>query len=314
MNLADTLQKLYSRFGTLPGVTIECHNELIAIGIRNRFAKAEIFLQGAHITRYQRHEHSPLLFMSEQSKFEEGIALRGGVPICWPWFGSFTDNPACIVEQSESQTAEAPAHGFARVQNWQLDHIEITEKEETLIELSLNADGSNPLWPYRALLSYQILIGESLSLSLTTKNTDTKTFNFSSALHSYFSVSDIQDLSIEGFEGALFENKLVDYGDGTWETAYQEGVIQINEEVDRVYEQGCESNVSLKDGERTILFQSGGSNSTVVWNPWIEKAQKMADFGNQDYQRMVCIETANARKNFVSLAPDTSHSLSLKLR
>lgn len=259
--------------------------------VSNQSAEAEIALQGAHLFHYRRHGDSPLLWLSSLSHFEHGKAIRGGIPICWPWFGKHSSNP------------NLPQHGFARTAIW--EHVETKEKDDSTTEITLQlkeTPESLSLWPHSFCLRLQIIVSETLQLRLITTNCDSDNFVITSALHSYFGVSDIRNVRVSGLDQTPFLDTL------TMQREVQDGDIRINQEIDRVY-QGVANSLELSEDNRRILIQNEGSQSSVVWNPWIEKSRGMSDFNNDGYQNMLCIETANAMEDERLLAPGATHTL-----
>jgi len=221
------------------------------------------------------------------SNFEKGKPIRGGVPICFPWFGPHASD------------ATLPAHGFARSQEWQL--VKAQEKKGDVIELYLET----AIDPF--LLSFRVEFGAELKMTLKTQlPQDTKsTCLFEDALHTYFSVSDVRTISIHGLEPTSFLDK-VDHAQLKSATNVP---ILIDSETDRVYLDTL-SDCVLNDAQkkRAIRVAKLGSASTVVWNPWIDKSKRMADFGDDEWPGMVCIETANIGNSRIQLAPGESHS------
>ncbi len=265
------------------------------IEIVNKSAAAKVALQGGHIFHYQQQGKKPLLWLSKKSHFESGKAIRGGIPICWPWFGKHPTDPSL------------PQHGFARTSTFKL--LESSEPDENTTELVLMLQSSTEtltLWPYQFQLVLRITIGPRLIVALTTKNYDSKSFTISSALHSYFAVSYIDSITVQGLDETEYWDSVSD------ETKIQKGFIRINEEVDRVY-QNTGSPLFLYDTDRIIQIQPEGSSSAVVWNPWIDKSKKMADMQDEAYKTMLCIETANALKDARQLEPGEEHTLSVTL-
>jgi glucose-6-phosphate 1-epimerase len=308
MNLAKTIETLYQQYGQLPGITIECQNELVAIGIKNKVAVAEVFIQGAQLTRYQRVDEKPLLFLSEDCDYKEGSALRGGIPICWPWFGAFNKNPESVqAALPNALSTDVMAHGFVRTQQWQVDAITTPTDHLTIIELSYTVSSHDSLWPYPTQLTYRIEIGERLSVSLLVKNTGDQAFTFSAALHSYIAVNHIDNVSVQGFDQVPYIDALDD-----WQLKAQIDDIQFTGELDRIYHAACGPAV-VSDSNRKVTVASTGSNSTVIWNPWIDKSQRLSQFQNEEYQRMLCIETANVMDDVIQLLPQQTHILGAHL-
>jgi glucose-6-phosphate 1-epimerase len=316
MDIAETIQGLYKRFGRLQGITIECQKELVAIGVSNTAASAEIFLQGAQISRFKRKNQAPILFLSQQSSYKQGQSLRGGIPICWPWFGQLEKNNEIIINQYKGSTIESmPAHGFVRTMNWELDSIETPKKDLTILEFSLrldpnvidtaNSNDYKSIWPFLTRLRYRIEIGEKLTASFSVFNQDSQTFSYSAALHSYFSVDHINNVIISGFSKTYYIDAL-----DQWIEKKQTDDIAFNKEVDRIYKSAPRA-IILSDRNRLITLASTGSKSTVIWNPWIKKSKQLSQFADDEYQSMVCIETANAADDFISLNPGEEHIMSL---
>jgi glucose-6-phosphate 1-epimerase len=307
MNLEDTIKDLFSRFGQLPGITIECQKELVAIGVRNKAAKAEVFLQGAQVSKYQWYNEAPVLWLSSENEYKGGLPLRGGIPICWPWFGNLYWNLEKIRKQYDTDGLEtAPAHGFIRNRQWKVNDILIPADDLTVIEFQYDiAEAEEVLWPFATRLIYTVEIGKQLKASLYVKNLDARPFVFSSALHSYFTVDNISNTRVVGFQKSQYIDAL-----NEWKIETQDGDIEFKSEVDRIY-QSAPSPIVLKDEKRELRIVTQGSNSTVVWNPWIEKAKQLSQFNDEDYKTMVCIETANAVNDAISLEPGQSHVLAV---
>ncbi len=259
----------------------------------NERACARIALQGAHLFHYARTGEVPLLWLSEASFFEKGKAIRGGIPICWPWFGRHDTDPAL------------PQHGFARNFLWQLVELDESDAGATGLTFSLkHSEASLQLWPYRFELLLHIMVGKTLTLMLTTKNCDKQSFEISEALHSYFAVSTIDSAYIQGLAGRRYYDALAG------EDRVQQGNVFITEEVDRIYEE-VQYPLLLHDSDRSVRVDGQGSSSAVVWNPWIDKCREMTDMVYDAYQTMLCIETANARQDQRSLRPGEKHSLTV---
>lgn len=321
MSLANTINTLFSEYGHLKGVTIECQKELVAIGIKNQAASAEVFLQGAQVTRYQPNGKPPMLFLSQSCSYRSGQALRGGIPICWPWFGDATKNPSSVQQSllgsgGENSFLEAtrdknlPAHGFVREREWEITSIRTPADDLTIIELSLDVK-DEPLWPFDTLLSYRIAIGKTLSVSLHVQNQSDHQFTYSGALHTYLSVDDITQTRISGLSDCHYYDALESSEEGGWLLKKQEGDIQFSQETDRVYRTQGDP-IRIHDGkDRALQLASTGSQSVVVWNPWIDKSRQLSQFSPIDYKQMVCVETANVMDDVVTLAPDESHRIEL---
>lgn len=269
-------------------------NGFVTIEISNESATAKIALQGAHIFEYNRYAEPALLWVSRDAVFETGKAIRGGIPVCWPWFGKNPEQP------------EWPQHGFVRTALWKLEGVKEPDNTVSIVTLSLDHTAiKQPYFPYRFHLKMLITIGEKLAVSLTTENRDGKPFAITEALHTYFNVGSIAAISIIGLEGVTYADALEGF-----KRKYTDSPIGITNETDRVY-LDTRDTVIVRDDRlgRSIIVGKEGSRSTVVWNPWIKKAQSMRDFEDEGYTSMVCIETANALDNSVTIDPGASHTI-----
>ena len=307
-DISQRIQKLYSRFGDIAGVTIEIHKSLIAINILNGAGEATIFLQGAQISHFKSHHQPDSLWLSPECEYKVGQSLRGGIPICWPWFGELSKNPAQIQEQID--TSNAPAHGFVRERDWQLDRIEAIDANTTRATLSLNIEAdAEPLWPFKCRLELDIIIAEHLSVTFRVFNLSAQTFHFSTALHSYFSVPHISQVAVTGLEQSQYLDCLDD-----WQSQTQVGKVSIGQEVDRLY-YPTKNHICIENQHtgHSLCIDSQNSNSAVLWNPWVDKARRLSAFADDAYQQMLCIETANAGKDFVSLPAGQQHELRLMI-
>lgn len=261
--------------------------------------------QGGQILQYLV-EGRPLLWLSEQAQFNAGLSVRGGVPICWPWFGDLARNPPAVQAQAKPGSA---FHGLVRSLPWQLQHL---EEQPEAISLTLALDTRHsPLadWPYAARLTLTLRLAQSLTLSLTNENLGSEPLAITQALHSYFAVSHIQQVKVLGLGGCRYLDTL-----NNWQEQTQQGALSFAGETDRVYLE-VPAQLVLEDAlwQRRIELTSQGSTSAVLWNPWIDKAQRLSGFAEEAWQRMLCIETANLLDDALELAPQQSHSLTLEL-
>jgi len=256
----------------------------------NAKSSIKISLQGAHIFDFCVKGKKPLLFLSKTAKFKEGLPIRGGIPICWPWFGKHPTN------------SSLPNHGFARVSLWKHLLTQELSKDKTKIIMSLQSSPQSlAIWPYAFELILEIIISDILELSLITKNTGTKSFSLSQALHTYLLIEDIKQASIEGLDTKPYYNKLND----TYKNI-QKGKLLFTEEVDRVYEE-CTQTLRLKDKNQDIFIQTQGSKAVVVWSPGEHFADYFSDLSG--YKTMLCIESANTLESEITLEPSQSHTL-----
>jgi glucose-6-phosphate 1-epimerase len=271
---------------------------LIYAEVQNDSAAADIFLHGAQVTAYVPGGHEPVLFLSGLSRYEANKAIRGGVPVSWPWFA---DHPS---------DASKPAHGFARIMDWTVKKTGLLSGGETRITLGLtDSEATRKLWRYSFDLNLDISIGSALDLVLTIKNTDSTSFSITSAFHSYFNISSIKDITISGLENTGYIDKV----DG-FKLKKQNGSLRISGETDRIYQHTDKECIITDPGfNRNIRIRKSGSRSTVVWNPWEEKSRGMNDLGDADYLDFVCVEVANAGDDIIHVPPGDEHRLGLNV-
>lgn len=264
-------------------------NNLRCYRIENAHATAEICAHGAHLAHWQPRGHKPVLWMSEQSDFAVGEAIRGGVPLCFPWFGPKSDD------------ANAPAHGIARTLNWQLKSASEDEVATELIFVPSDEIIAQNDWPQCEVL-LRVSIGEQLNISFEAHNNSASTCSYEIALHSYFAVSDVRQVSISGLENAFYWDKVAQR-----DCAADNAPLRFTGETDRVYDSASTCTLRDEAWQREIVIDKNRSMNTVVWNPWIEKAARMDDFGDDEWTQMACIETANVGDNRVVLKPGEGH-------
>jgi glucose-6-phosphate 1-epimerase len=261
--------------------------------------EAHVFLQGAHVSHFQPKGEKPVLWMSGESRFEAGKPIRGGVPVCFPWFGPKAGAP------------DAPMHGFARILPWAVSSVTREPDGGLLAVLELSAEAAaRGGFPHELALSLSVSVSRSLRLALTARNVNGAAATIEAALHSYFAVSDVRQVEIHGLEGVGYVDKTAAMARKPGES----GPIAIASEADRVYA-GTAGTVTIEDPgwRRRIVISKSGSATTVVWNPWIAKAKAMPDFGDDEWTGMVCVETANAGDDAVTLAPGASHVMTATL-
>ncbi|CAH0533857.1 Putative glucose-6-phosphate 1-epimerase [Vibrio stylophorae] len=278
---------------TLPALTVLSDNVTIVeqngikiVRVNHDKASAGISLHGGHVIWFQPKDQQDLIWMSEKAEFDTNKALRGGIPVCWPWFGK----------------AANPSHGFVRTSEWQL--IEHRESEQgVIIVLGIeDSEATQALWPHKFSARLYIDIQETLKVTLDAENTDTQAWQCSGALHTYLTVGDINQVEVTGM-GPL-------YLDGLQQGKACESDVQtltIGAMLDRVYTK-ADSQLSMTDKalNRQVMVKNGGQNAAVIWNPWVEGAQSMADMADNGYQTMLCIEStyhATNLENGYNVAP-----------
>ena len=262
--------------------------------IDNALGSASIALEGGQILTWAPKGQEAVVWLSPQAKYVPGKSLRGGVPVCWPWFGP------------HATESGFPAHGFARNKPWEVVSSEQLADGATRLTLKLQQDAETAgWWPHHAELTLTVTVGAALRIELATRNLGDQPITLSEALHTYFHVSDIAGVSVSGLEGCAFLDKV---DGGARKT--QDGAVTIAGEVDRVYFGTTATTVIHDPGlKRRIRIAKSGSGSTVVWNPWAEKGAKFGDMGDDGYRRMLCVETANALDDVVTVAAGGSHVL-----
>ena len=263
--------------------------------------------QGAQVLSYRQGD-TPLIWLSEQAAFQQGQSVRGGVPVCWPWFGDLKRNPEDVQAAYRGET-EAPFHGLVRGLDWQLAQ-QRCEGDTGILEFSCpQALGALPGWPHRVELKLQIRLDERLHISLTSRNLGDQPVAISQALHSYFAIGDIHQVSVQGLDGKRYIETLEN-----WQQRQQQGNPRIEGETDRIY-LDLPSRLALRDpaSNRRITLETGGSHSAILWNPWIAKAQRLSQFADDAWQRMLCIETANVMDDRIRLEAGASHTLAVSI-
>lgn len=265
-------------------------SHLATTTIRSGGAEAVIAHHGAHVLSFVPEGGQDLLWVSEQAIFKPGKAIRGGIPVCWPWFA---DHPT---------DSNMPAHGVARTSMWDLESTTGDSANFALVDTAETRE----LWSHSFKLHLIVTVTPtSLEVVFEAKNRGHTPVTTTAALHTYFSVSDASAIDISGLEGTNYIDKMAD------DTLIkQDGEIRISAEVDRIYLDTTADCLLADPGmDRTIRVAKSGSQSTVVWNPWEAKARRMRDFGDEEYKEMVCIETCNAGTDIVVVAPGEVHRL-----
>jgi len=266
--------------------------------ISNVHSTATICLQGAQVIAWQPVvTNAPVIWLSKLAKPTLSKAMRGGVPVCWPWFGAHSIETAY------------PAHGYARTQPWSITQTRSLADGSTEIGMVLmHSDITRKMWPHPSTVEILITVGKTLKIALTTKNPGDTDFVISEALHTYFHIGDIAEARVLGLEGCEYLDKA-----SGGKRALQQGAVTFTNETDRVYV-NTEADCVIEDirHQRRIRIIKSGSRSTVVWTPWNEKADKMGDFGADGWRSMVCVESANALENAVTVEAGGSHAMTVE--
>lgn len=265
-------------------------NTLEAVELQFGENRCSLTLQGAHLISFIKRGVEQL-WMSPKCIIETGKPIRGGVPVCWPWFGAHTTETSF------------PAHGFARTALWSFDSQE-SSADFTRAVLKLSNALTNPLFPFQCSVRLQVTLSETLELSLITANEGGEAFHLSQALHTYLPISDLSNAHIEGLKGCQYADKLLDYA----ESVESRDLVSLEQPTDRVYFDSSDS-LNLIDGDSTRTIYKQNSNTTVVWNPGFDTAEKMIDIGSENYRSFLCIEAANAMSDTRVVEPGESVAL-----
>lgn len=257
------------------------------IEIDNGQAQATISVYAGQVLKFQpAGANADLLFVSDSAYYQPGKAIKGGIPICWPWFGP------------DPEGKGRASHGFVRDRQWQVIATQALSDGKTKVTLGLtDTDETRAIWPYAFNFNIEITVGTTLQVELVTRNTDSQDFQVTQALHTYFTIGDINQTNVVGLSGTEY----LDKANGGAQKS-QVGAVTVAAEVDRIY-LNVPSNLTIEDAalNRKINIQATGSKTTIVWNPWIEIAAKMADLGDLDYQKFICVETANAADEVITV-------------
>lgn len=291
--------KLGHRFD-IPGVVqvVEGNGGLAKVQITSPEAVGEMYLHGAHVTSWKPAGGEEVFFLSSQSRWAEGQAIRGGVPICFPWFGGKADDP------------KAPAHGFARAKTWQLESVAQVGGGVT-VSMFMESDATTrKWWPADFRLVHRVVFGRELSLELLVTNTGSTSLRFEEALHAYHRVGNVEKTVVRGLDTIHYLDKT-----DSNRKKLQHGEIIIVSETDRVYLDTTDViEVEDPDLRRCTQVTKENSRTTVIWNPWVEKARSMSDLADDDWKQMICVETSNASDFAVDLAPGQQHTMKALVR
>ncbi|HZT88421.1 MAG TPA: D-hexose-6-phosphate mutarotase [Stellaceae bacterium] len=285
------VEQLTAEFGIPDILAFETIGELAKAVVACEGVIGEFFLQGAQLTRWQRPGGRPVLFMSERSAFAPGKAIRGGIPVIFPWFGPYPSDP------------RLPQHGFARTAAWRLGAARHAPSEGVTLVLHLEPE---PAAWQAASVRYAVTVGPRLRLELSVSNTGREDILFEEALHTYFAVSDVAQAAVSGLEGRGY----IDKTDAMRRKEAPAAPLVLSAETDSVF-LDTPDRLTLTDrgwGRRTVITKTG-ARSAIVWNPWQEKAAAMADLGGDAWRSMICVETGNVADNAVRLAPGATHTM-----
>jgi len=295
MSAMDELDRVFG----IPGVARigKGNGGLPRIQITGSHAEGEMYLHGAQVTSWKPAGKDEVLFLSTKSRWQEGHAIRGGIPICFPWFRAKTDDP------------KAPAHGFARTKSWRLESI-VEDEPGVLVSMCIESDEQTlRWWPAEFRLLYRVAFGPELTLELVCTNTGTTGLRFEEALHTYNRVADVGNVRVQGLDAVHF----LDNTDSN-AAKVQHGDLKIASATDNAFV-GTQNVVDLIDPElrRHVRLEKANSRTTVVWNPWREGAARLGDLGDGEWMQFLCVEASNILAASVSLAPGEEHKMTAVL-
>jgi glucose-6-phosphate 1-epimerase len=295
MDKSLRIEELNRRFG-LAGVAevVAGNGGLAKVRVTGSLASAEVYLHGAHVTSWKPAAAEEVIFLSSRSYWQDGRAIRGGIPICAPWFAEKADDP------------KAPSHGFVRIREWRLDSVCAEDDGTVAVTCSTESDeASRRWWPHEFRMVYRVVVGATLRLELTMMNTGDADFEFAEALHTYFRVGDARTVLARGLDGVTYQDK----NDGNRDKT-QVGDLTFASATDNVY-LNTKCAVELVDStlRRTIRTEKLNSATTVVWNPGQAGAAALADLGDDEWKSMVCVEACNIRSAGISLGASQEHTM-----
>jgi glucose-6-phosphate 1-epimerase len=270
---------------------IDAHG-LKAVRLRACGSEALVYLHGAHVASFRTAEHGELLWVSEKAVYAAGKAIRGGVPICFPWFGAHPSD------------SKLPAHGFARTREFRFDGSELHGDTLVAVFSLASADVAPELFTGAFTARLRVSVGRELSLAFEVENDAEQAFDYELALHTYLGVSDVRQVQVLGLAGATYDDKV----SGARAVVEGDAPLRFGGETDRVYTSTARVTVDDPGRRRRLIIDKTSSSTTVVWNPWVDKAQRMADFGDDEWPSMLCIEAANVSPHAIRLGPQSRHT------
>lgn len=289
------IENLNRQFGIASVLNFADVNGLPVIEITTSAATARIAVQGGQVLEWKPAGQQPVIWVSRAAVYQAGKGVRGGVPVCWPWFGAGEPGK--------------PAHGFVRTRMWQV-RATGQDADGTFVRLGIKDDAdTRAIWDYAFDLELLVNVGARLSMELITHNPGNATLRITDALHTYFRIGDIGHAEVLGLEQAIYQDKV-----SGQDRQVQTGPVVFAGETDRIY-LDTQADCLIKDERfgRSIRVAKKGSDTTVVWNPWTEKEKTFADMSAGEYRDMLCVETCNAATDVIVLQPGETHSLLAEL-
>ena len=289
------IENLNRQFGIAPVLSFADVNGLPVIDISTAAATARIAVQGGQVLEWQPAGQQPVIWVSRAAVYQAGKGVRGGVPVCWPWFGAGEPGK--------------PAHGFVRTRMWQV-RATGQDAHGTFVRLGIkDAADTRAIWDHAFDLELAVHVGATLTMELITHNTGSAPMRITDALHTYFRTGDIGDTEVLGLDQSVYQDKV-----SGQDNQMQTGPVVFAGETDRIYlDTQADCIIQDKRLGRRIRIAKQGSNTTVVWNPWTEKEKTFADMAAGEYRDMLCVETCNAATDVIVLQPGEKHSLLAEL-
>ena len=299
MSESARIVEMNDQHGVYGAARVEAGNGgLPKISIETKLCRAEVYVYGAQVTSWKPAGCDEVIFVSSKSHWERGKAIRGGIPVCFPWFRAKPDD------------SQAPMHGFVRTKEWKVESTRREADESVTLLLSTESDEeSRRWWPHEFRLQYRMKFGKRLELELKMENRGSSALRFQEALHTYFSVGNVEQARVRGLDGVRY----LDNREGNKEKV-QQGDLVLTKWTDNAYLDATGTaeivDASLK---RRLVTEKSGSVSTIVWNPWSDGAATLADFGADEWPGMLCVEGGNVLGQAVELAAGGSHSMRITL-
>ena len=290
---------LQEQFG-IPGTAeiVEGNGGLAKVRVHGPSSTGEIYLHGAHVTSWTPAHAEEVFFLSSKSRWEDGQAIRGGIPLCFPWFRAKADDP------------HAPSHGFVRTKSWELESVAQVGDAVAVTMTTASGEDTRKWWPADFRLLYRVTFGSELTLELTLSNVGSMAARLEEALHCYFSVDSVAAARVHGLDGTHFLDNT-----RSNEERIQQGDVVVQEQTDNAY-LNTQYPLELEDPEkrRRIHIAKENSLTTVVWNPWREGASKLNDLPNEEWTKMLCVEPCNILSGAVTVAPGQQHTIRARIR
>lgn len=280
---------------------VELYSGVPVLIIKHKHTQAKISLYGGQVLSWQPTDEKEVFWLSKNITFGQGKAIRGGIPICWPWFGA---------HPNDSENTQGN-HGFARSQLWKVNNIEINEQS---VEISLGWQGKNinNLWPTECRLTQVLSLGKSFNQTLTMQNLSDTDAYYTGALHSYLSVSAPAHAILAELAKAPFDDKLT--GKSCKATSLPTLSANGIEPVDRVYHSNEIMTVVDSHWQRTLTLKTKNTKQWIFWNPGIELANNMADIHDGGEQEFICLEAANTKMQLLKAGKSLSISQNITVK